>query len=291
MEMGLSTYYRYKKKIENMKLERMHFIADHFQELHLEKIDRLELIDRLMWQEFGKETQPYRRVKILETIANADEPIGYDKFNRYAIIDCEPAKGVLYITEDNPAFISGQVRMRAKNEGRYPFHYLEMIDKIFGYESNTIEVCSRSVEGGNKGGSCFTVDINPSCKPDLVTNGETLKGIPSNEFDRWRCDPPYNEQTAIEMYGTELPKTSELLKAGARVCKQGALMFLLLGPTNYQSCPAGVVRVGAVVISVIPNNEWRTLNIFLKIRNEDSERVLKSRPRPKMKNQSLGSFY
>jgi hypothetical protein len=71
MEMGLSTYYRYKKKIENMKLERMQFIADHFQELHLEKIDRLELIDRLMWQEYEKETQPYRSVKILETIANA----------------------------------------------------------------------------------------------------------------------------------------------------------------------------------------------------------------------------
>jgi hypothetical protein len=71
MKMGIATYYRYKKKVENMKLERIQFIADHFQELHLEKIDRLELIDRLMWQEFEKETQPYRRVKILETIANA----------------------------------------------------------------------------------------------------------------------------------------------------------------------------------------------------------------------------
>ena len=69
--MGIATYYRYKKKVEDMKLERMQFIADHFQELHLEKIDRLELIDRLMWQEYEKETQPYRRVKILETIANA----------------------------------------------------------------------------------------------------------------------------------------------------------------------------------------------------------------------------
>jgi hypothetical protein len=71
MKMGIATYYRYKKKVENMKLERIQFIADHFQELHLEKIDRLELIDRLMWQEFEKETQPHRRVKILETIANA----------------------------------------------------------------------------------------------------------------------------------------------------------------------------------------------------------------------------
>ena len=78
MEMGIATYYRYKKKVEAMKLERMQFIAEHFQELHLEKIDRLELIDRLMWQEFKKETQPYRRVKILETIANAQATVsGY----------------------------------------------------------------------------------------------------------------------------------------------------------------------------------------------------------------------
>ena len=41
------------------------------QVLHLEKIERLELIDRLMWQEYQKETQPYSKVKILETIANA----------------------------------------------------------------------------------------------------------------------------------------------------------------------------------------------------------------------------
>ena len=70
MEMGQSTYYRIRKKVEDLKLERMQFIANHFQE-HLEKIDRLELIDRLMWQEYEKETQPYRRVKILEIIANA----------------------------------------------------------------------------------------------------------------------------------------------------------------------------------------------------------------------------
>jgi hypothetical protein len=34
---------------------------------------------------------------------------------------------------------------------------------------------------------------------------------------------------------------NELLKAGARVCKPGSLMFLLLGPRNYQICPIGEV--------------------------------------------------
>jgi len=69
----------------------------------------------------------------------------------YTIIQCTPATGTLFITDDNPGFISGQARMRGKNEGRYPYKYLEMIDTIFGYEPNTIEVCSRSVPGGNRG--------------------------------------------------------------------------------------------------------------------------------------------
>lgn len=215
----------------------------------------------------------------------------YETLDGYTIVPCSPATGILFISKDNSGFISGHVRMRGKNEGRYPFNYLEMIDNIFGYEPNTIEVCSRSVPGGNKGGSCFTVDINADCRPDLVTNGETLEGIPDNEFDRWRCDPPYNEETALKMYGTKLPRTSELLKAGARVCKEGALMFLLLGPTNYQACPTGIIRIGSIVISVIPNNEWRTLNIFLKTGNVDPEQLIKSRARPKPKNQSLRSFY
>jgi hypothetical protein len=75
MEMGQATYYRYRKKVEAKKLERMQFIAQHFQELHLEKIDRLELIDKLMWQQFEKEKEPYRKVKILESIANAQSTI------------------------------------------------------------------------------------------------------------------------------------------------------------------------------------------------------------------------
>jgi hypothetical protein len=71
MKMGIATYYRYRKKVESMKLERMQFIAQHFSELHLEKIDRLELIDRLMWENYEKEKDPTKRVKILETIADA----------------------------------------------------------------------------------------------------------------------------------------------------------------------------------------------------------------------------
>ncbi len=66
------------------------------------------------------------------------------------------------------------------------------------------------------------------------------------------------------MYGTDLPLTSKLLKAGARVCKPGSLLFLLLGPQNYQICPIGVKRLGWIAITVVLNNEIRCLNIYYK---------------------------
>ncbi|MFZ0326384.1 MAG: hypothetical protein WAL66_03690, partial [Nitrososphaeraceae archaeon] len=177
----------------------------------------------------------------------------------YSVIPATPATGILYITQNNPEFISGHIRMRGRNGGQYPFNYLEMIDTLFGKEDNTIEVCS-----GNVKEDCFTVDINPDTKPNLVSDGQKLDGIPNGKFSRWRCDPPYNSQTAKLMYRTALPNTIRLLNAGARVCKGGSLMFLLLGPTNYQWHPAGVKRIGYVNITVVPNNENRALNIFYK---------------------------
>ncbi len=175
-----------------------------------------------------------------------------------AIYSTKPAKGILFVTEDNPSFISGHVRMRGKDEGRYPFKYVEMIDQLFGPEQNTIEVCSRSVS------DCYTVDINPECKADMVADGQMLEEVADNSFARWRCDPPYNHKTAKEMYNTELPNTAKLLKAGARVCKSGSLMFLLLGPQNYQAHPKSVKRIGFVAITIVPNNELRALNIYYK---------------------------
>ena len=152
--------------------------------------------------------------------------------------------------------------MRGRNGGRYPFNYLEMINTIFGKEENTIEVCS-----GRVNDDCFRVDINPNTTPDLLSDGQSLVGVANGNYSRWRCDPPYNTKTAKMMYRTSLPDTIKLLKAGARVCKVGSLMFLLLGPQNYQWHPAGVKRIGYINITVVPNNENRALNIFYKFAN------------------------
>ncbi|HET7391044.1 MAG TPA: hypothetical protein VFJ51_09495 [Nitrososphaeraceae archaeon] len=127
--------------------------------------------------------------------------------------------------------------MRGRSNGSYPYGYLELISELFGYQHNTIEVCSGDLHNDSENLSIWhsTVDINPDKKADLVVDGQTLGGLPDNTFDRWRCDPPYNEKTANRMYKTKLPSPLKLLTAGARVCKPGALMFLLLGRGNYKT--------------------------------------------------------
>ena len=186
-----------------------------------------------------------------------------DGDQKYFTIPASPTTGILYITENNPEFISGQVRVRGRNNGSYPYNYLEMIDAVFGKEDNTIEVCSGMIRK-YRHTSCYTVDINPETNPDLVDDCQILSSVLNNRFNRWRGDPPYNINTAKKMYGTSLPSSIELLQAGARVCKVGSLMFLLLGPQNYQWHSKGVKRIGWIAITVVPNNEVRALNIFYK---------------------------
>ena len=88
-----------------------------------------------------------------------------------------------------------------------------MIDNIFGRVKNTIELCS----GSMRSESCFTVDINPHTKPAFVDDEQELYKVPDAQFNRCRCDPPYNLATAEKMYGTGFPITGRLLKVGTRV--------------------------------------------------------------------------
>ena len=61
-------YYRLKKKINERKLERMHYIAKYFPDQHLERIDRCELIEKLCWENYHACKDPAKKVKILESI-------------------------------------------------------------------------------------------------------------------------------------------------------------------------------------------------------------------------------
>ncbi|HET7147986.1 MAG TPA: hypothetical protein VFI73_05745 [Candidatus Nitrosopolaris sp.] len=114
---------------------------------------------------------------------------------KYIVIPATPAKGILYITQNSLGYISGHIRARGRENGSYPYNYLEMIDTVFGKEDNTVEVCAGILKRHGYT-NCFTVDVNPNTNPDLVDDGQILSSIPNNTFKRARFDPPYNAVTA-----------------------------------------------------------------------------------------------
>jgi hypothetical protein len=64
-----ATFYREKKKVESMKLKRLyHIVKIGFQDQHLDRIDNTELCLKLMWENYNKEQDPYKRFQMLKDI-------------------------------------------------------------------------------------------------------------------------------------------------------------------------------------------------------------------------------
>jgi hypothetical protein len=126
---------------------------------------------------------------------------------------------------------------------------------------NEIEVCSGWIKGTP---NLTTVDVNPDRHPTHVGDGQCLPDQWANKFDRWYADPPYNKNTAKNMYGTSLLAWTKLLTVGAEVVKPGGLMFLLLGNMHMQWHPREVTQIGSIILSIIPNQESRVLHCYIK---------------------------
>lgn len=64
------TYFRCKKRVEETKWQRLYRIAEQFTDQHLQRIERLQLIESLMWKQYYDEKSPYKKVDILTSIVN-----------------------------------------------------------------------------------------------------------------------------------------------------------------------------------------------------------------------------
>lgn len=81
------TYKREKRKINDLKLQRLHHIAAiGFEDQHLARIDNCEMIERLMWKDYLSECSPYKRVMILKEIKELQPYISsYYEATRYVM--------------------------------------------------------------------------------------------------------------------------------------------------------------------------------------------------------------
>jgi hypothetical protein len=67
--MSRASLYRHKNNLKKRTRERLSIIAAKtFEEQHIERIDELELIKKLMWENYHREATPYKRVMILREI-------------------------------------------------------------------------------------------------------------------------------------------------------------------------------------------------------------------------------
>ena len=70
IDISKRTYFRSKKKVEATKWQRLYRIAELFTDQHLERIDKLQLVESLMWKNYYEEKSPYKKVNILYSIVN-----------------------------------------------------------------------------------------------------------------------------------------------------------------------------------------------------------------------------
>lgn len=75
-QMSRASLYRHKNNLKKRTRERLSIIAAKtFEEQHLERIDELELIKKLMWENYHKEPAPFKRVIILREIKDVQRYI------------------------------------------------------------------------------------------------------------------------------------------------------------------------------------------------------------------------
>ena len=68
-DIGPATFYREKRKVEELKLKRLYHIAKiGFQDQHLDRIDNTELCLKLMWENYHLEQEPFKRFQMLKDI-------------------------------------------------------------------------------------------------------------------------------------------------------------------------------------------------------------------------------
>jgi hypothetical protein len=70
-EMSERTFFRQKKKIEDLKLKRLFHIAKiGFEDQHMERIDNCEIVLKKLWEHHEACEDVYKKAKILEIIIN-----------------------------------------------------------------------------------------------------------------------------------------------------------------------------------------------------------------------------
>lgn len=107
--------------------------------------------------------------------------------------------------------------------GQYP---QGLISKVLPWlrcrRDEVLHVCSGCLPPGEG----TRVDVRPDARPDVIADGRALPFADSS-FAAVMLDPPYTEQYARDLYGTDYPLPAHLLREAARVVRPcGRIAFV-----------------------------------------------------------------
>jgi hypothetical protein len=110
--------------------------------------------------------------------------------------------------------------------GRYPKGFLRHVVRaqLLGnvQRAEILHVCSGTLSESER----WTTDIRIEARPRVVADGRFLP-YKTGAFRAVMLDPPYSEQYARNLYGTENPRPSWLLREAARVVVPGGRVGIL----------------------------------------------------------------
>ena len=148
--------------------------------------------------------------------------------------------------------------------GGYPYRFMHLAYETLGVTdpSQVLHLCSGSVEVGVR------VDIRPEVSPDIVADCRNVP-LPDASFDWIMSDPPYSEEYAKNLYGTEkhYPKPGQILKEASRLLRPGGRVGLLHFQVPMSRPPLKLVGVWGVTTGA--GYAIRAWSVFEKVTSRD----------------------
>lgn len=134
--------------------------------------------------------------------------------------------------------------------GRFPKGWLDSVitQQLLGADvrrDDILHICSGTLGPDEK----WTVDIRPEARPCVVAEGTALP-FQDGAFKAVLLDPPYSDEYARNLYNTENPRPSWLLKEAARVVRPGGRIGLLHVAIPFAPPDCRLVKVCGVTTGV-----------------------------------------
>lgn len=149
--------------------------------------------------------------------------------------------------------------------GQYPKGFLRFaLRHLYCKPSEVLHVCSGRLSDREVGGG-VRVDLRARALPTARADGRALP-FKDESFAGVLLDPPYTKEYAQELYGTEYPRPSHLLKEAARVLRPGGRIGILHFIMPYP--PQGCRYVTVVGISTGCGYALRAFSIFRKMEEQ-----------------------